>query len=72
MKSSSRQFKVFRLHAILYNAAGPVRAHIGKGAGYCYMIGCGPNSCLFGDPTGLLCCPYVNLFLPSIFNSANF
>ena len=36
--------KVFRLHAILHDAAGPVRAHSGKGPGYCYMIGRGPNS----------------------------
>ena len=27
--------KVFRLHAILHNAAGAVRSHRGKGSGYC-------------------------------------
>ena len=32
-------FKVFRLQAILHDAAGAVRAHSGKGPGYCYMIG---------------------------------
>ena len=26
-----RHFKVFRLHAILHDAAGPMRAHSGKG-----------------------------------------
>ena len=31
--------KVFRLHAILHDAAGAVRAHSGKGPGYCYKIG---------------------------------
>ena len=34
-----RLFKVFRLHAILLEAAGAVRAHSGKGPGYYYMIG---------------------------------
>ena len=38
-----RHFKVFRLHAILHDAAGAQRAHSGKGLGYCYMIGRGPN-----------------------------
>ena len=38
-----RHFKIFRLHAILHDAAGAVRAHSGKGLGYCYMIGRGPN-----------------------------
>ena len=28
-------FKVFRLHAILHEAAGAVQSHSGKGAGYC-------------------------------------
>ena len=46
-----RQFKIFRLHSILHDAAGAVRAHSGKGPGYCYMIGRGPNSCLLGHVT---------------------
>ena len=37
-----RHFKKFKLHAILHDAAGAVRAHSGKGPGYCYMIGRGP------------------------------
>ena len=63
---------MFRLHAILYDAAGAVRAHSGKGPGYCYMIGRGPNPCLLGHVTGLHFCLYVKLFLPSIFNSVDF
>ena len=31
--------KVFRLHAILHDAAGAVPSNSGKGHGYCYMIG---------------------------------
>ena len=34
-----RHFKIFRLYAILRDAAGAVQAHSGKGPGYCYMIG---------------------------------
>ena len=65
-------FKVFRLHAIQQDASGSVRGHSGKGPGYCYRIGRGPNSCLLGHVTGLLFCLYVKLFLPSIFNSFDF
>ena len=72
LDSVFRYSKVFRLHAILHDAAGAVRAHSGKGPGYCYMIGRGPNSCLLGHVTGLLFCFYVKLFLPSIFNSVDF
>ena len=67
-----RHFKKFRLHAILHDAAGAVRAHSGKGPGYCYMIGRGPNSCLLGHVTGILFCLYVKIFLPSTFNSVDF
>ena len=66
-----RHCKIFKLRAILHDAAGAVRAHSGKGPGYCYMIGRGPNSCLLGHVTGLLFCLYVKIFLPSIFNSVD-
>ena len=72
LDSVFRYSKVFRLHAILQDAAAAVRSHSGKGPGYCYMIGRGPNSCLPGHVTGLLSCLYVKLFLPSIFNSVDF
>ena len=72
LDSVSRYSKVFRLHAILHVAAGEVRSHSGKGSGYCYMIGRGPNSCLLGHVTGLLFCLYVKIFPPSIFNSVDF
>ena len=64
--------KVFRLHAILHDAAGALRSHNGKGPGYCYMIGRGPNSCLLGHVTGLPFCLHVKIFLSSIFNSVDF
>ena len=68
LDSVFRYSKVFRLHAILHDAAGAVRVHSGKGPGYCYMIGRRPNSCLLGHVTGLLYCLFVKIFLPSIFN----
>ena len=70
LDSVFRYSNVFRLHAILHDAAGAVRSHSGKVPGYCYLIGRGPNSCLLGYVTGLLFCLYVKLFLPSIFNNS--
>ena len=64
--------KVFRLHAILHDAAGSVYLHNGKGPRYCYMIGRGPNSCLLGHVTELLYCLFLKLFVPSIFNLVDF
>ena len=63
---------VFRLHAILLDAAGAVRSHSSKGPGYCYMIGRGPNSCLLGHVTGILFCLYSKILLLSIFNLIDF
>ena len=71
LDSVFRYSEVFRLHAIVHDAAGAVRAHSGNGPGYCYMIGRGPNSCLLGHVTWLLFCLYVKIFLPSIFNSVD-
>ena len=67
-----RHVKMFRLHAILHDAAGAVRAHSVKGPGYRYKIGQGPSSCLLGHMTGLLFCLYLKVFLLSIFNSVDF
>ena len=56
LDSLFRYSRVFRLHAILHDAAGAIGSHSGKRPGYCYMIGRGPNSCLLGHVTGLLLC----------------
>ena len=40
--------KVFRLHAILHDAAEAVRSKSNGSTGYCYTFGRGPNSSLFG------------------------
>ena len=44
----------------------------GKGPGYCYKNGRGPNCCSLGHVTGLLFCLYVKIFLPSIFITIDF
>ena len=67
-----RYSKVFRLHAILRDAAGAVRLQTDKGPGYCCMIGRGPNCCLLSHVTGLFFCLYVRIFLPSNFNLYDF
>ena len=72
LDSVFRHSKVFRLHAKLHDAAGAVRLQTGKGSGYCYMIGRGPNCCLLGHVTGLLFCLYVKIFLPSSLNLIDF
>ena len=72
LDSVFRYSKVFRLHAILHDAAGAVRSHSGKGRAYCYIIGRGPISCSLGHMTGQIFCLYIELFLPSIFNSVDF
>ena len=72
LDSVFRYSKVFRLHAILLDAAGAVRLQTGDGLGYCYMIGGCHNCCLLGHVTGLLFCLYVKIFLPSIFNLIEF
>ena len=72
LDSVFRYSKVFRLHAILHDAAGAVRVRSGKVPGYCYMIGRGPISCLLGHVTGIIFCLYVKLFLPSLFKLINF
>ena len=64
--------KVFRLHALLQDAAGAVRSHIVKVPGYSYMIGRGPNSCWLGHVTGLLFCLHVKLSLLFISDSVDF
>ena len=65
-------FWVFRLYALLHDAAGAVGTYSDKGLGYCYMTERGSVSCLLGDVTRQLFCLYVKVFVPSIFKSVDF
>ena len=57
---------------MLHDAAGAVRLQTGKGLGYCYKIGRGPNCCLLYHVTGLLFRLHIKIFQPSIFNLFDF
>lgn len=59
--------KVFRMHAILHDAAGAVQIATRKGPGYCYVFNWLPSYCIFGHVTGILFCYYIKLFRPRIF-----
>ena len=60
--------KVFRLHAILHDAAGFVKEHSGKGPGYFYFANCcGLSSCYIGHISGLFFCLYIKFFKPLSF-----
>ena len=50
------RFKIYTLLAIVPDVAGAVKTYSGKGLGYCYLIGRGPNSSLLGHVTGLHFC----------------
>ena len=71
LNSVLRYSIVFRIYAILHDFAGVVYTKKSKGPDYCYMIGGGPNSCLFAHITGLLFCLYLKFLVPSIFNRFN-
>ena len=43
--------KIFRLHAILHDAAGSVNSTTYKGPGYCYVLPTFPSSCFLGHVT---------------------
>lgn len=60
------RYKLFRLHAIIHDAAGLVKSRYNSGPGYCYMFSCCPiNSYFLGHVTGILFCIYSKLFNPS-------
>ena len=59
--------KVFRLHAILHNSAGAIKATTNQGPGYCYMLPQFPSSCLLGHITGPFFCIFIKICHPRIF-----
>lgn len=59
------RFKIFRLHAILHDAAGYMKEVNDIGPGYCYAIRkCPINSCILGHITGLSYCIWVKFNNP--------
>ena len=61
------RLKVFRLHAILHDSAGAVKATTNKGPGYCYMLPNFPSSCFLGHLTGLIFCVFIKFYHTQIF-----
>ena len=61
------KFKIFRLHAILHDAAGSVNSTTYKGPGYYYVLPRFPSSCFLGHVTGLIFCLYVKIFAASVY-----
>ena len=64
-----KQFKLFRLHAVLHDATGYVKDYSGEGPGYVYAIPCPINSCFLGHVTGLLFCSYIKHFKRQLYHS---
>ena len=68
LSKSFKFSKVFRLHAILHDAADFVKEHSGKGPGYFYFANCcGLSSCYIGHISGLFFCLYIKFFKPLSF-----
>ena len=56
--------KVFRLHAILHDSAGAVKATTNHEPCYCYLLPQIPSSCLLGHITGLFFCIFIKVCHP--------
>ena len=59
--------EIFRLHAILHDAARSVKFTTYKGPGYCYVLSRFPKPCFLGHVTGLFFCLYVKIFTSSVY-----
>lgn len=63
-------FKLFRMHAVLHDAAGFVRSKSGKGPGYCYVLNRFPfNWCLIGHIPGFIFCLLVKFKHATIYSN---
>lgn len=61
--------KIFRLHAVLHDAAGFMFEYNQSGPGYCYVLNLRRlNWCVIGHFTGLLYCLYKKLFSQSYYS----
>ena len=59
--------KRFRLHAILHDSAGAVKATTNQGPVFCYMLPQFLSSCLLGHITGLFFCIFIRICHPHLF-----
>ncbi len=61
--------KIFRLHAILHDAAGFIKSEFDEGPGYCYAFKCPINCCFLGHVTGIAFCLYLKYLKSTLYNN---
>lgn len=70
LDSVFNRFKVFRLHAILHDAAGYMKAKYNKGPGYCYVYPLSSiNNCFLGHVTGIAFCLYLKIAMTPFYRT---
>lgn len=62
-----KHFKIFRLHAILHDAAGYMKTVYNKGPGYSYVLPMRWNCCFIGHLSGLPFCIFIKYFKSETF-----
>ena len=63
---------VFKVHAIVHDAAEPVKSNSNKGTGYCYFLPEFPISYFLGHVTGFFVCFYITIFALLLYALFNF
>ena len=59
--------KIFRLHAISHDVAGPGKSTTHKGPGYCYSLPKFPSPCFLCHVSGMFFCLYLEIFASTIY-----
>ena len=59
--------KIFRMHAVIHDAAGLVKSISNKGPGYSYILPLPISCCFFGHVFGLIFCTYIKTFKHSLY-----
>ena len=59
--------KIFRLHALLYDAAGSVKSTTHEEPGYGFVLPRFSSSCFLGHVTGLFFCIYIETFASTVY-----
>ena len=62
-------YKLFRLHAILHDACGYMKAHNNIGPGYIYAVSCSLNSCFLGHISGIVFGTYLKFVKKEIYGN---
>ena len=67
------KFKIFKLHAVLHDAAGFMKTNYSMGPGYVYFSNqfSRLNSCLLGHVSGIIYCIYLSIVYKKVYESFN-